>query len=182
MLRRLRVLRMLLKKLRVGILQHTVGLWLHEGALRVVKMHGPESAAFPKIADPLPEGHGMERFHRDGVHNTLELVVVKVDDERHGVVGGTSLVERLQVLREIAVTQEGWERWDLGEGDKGASVPTQGSRDVEGPVGRVRQLRRGVNVGQSGGKSGRRWRRGGGACWGLLFMVGVELVVCRDDG
>lgn len=119
LLRGLRVLRMLgrlrvlLEELRVGILQHTVWLWLHEGTLRVVKVHGPKSTAFPKITDSLPEGHGMEGLHRDGVHNTFELVVVEVDDERHGVVRGTCFVERLQVLREIAVVQEGGQRGNL---------------------------------------------------------------------
>jgi hypothetical protein len=106
-------LRVLLEELRVGILQHTVRLWLHEGALRIVKVHGPKSTAFPKIADSFPESHGMEGFHRNGVHNTLELVIVKVNDERHGIVRGTCLVERLQVLRKIAVVQEGGERRNL---------------------------------------------------------------------
>jgi len=113
------------------------------------------------------------------VHNTLELIVVKVEDQLHRVIVGTSLVERLKILREVAIVEEGRQRRYLAEGHEAvAIVPPKRSRYGQGPGARVALLVKSIAlkciVGDHGGAGW--WRRSRGASGrGHIFEGPVPL-------
>jgi hypothetical protein len=102
-------------------------------------VHRAHPAALTQVADPLPEGDSVKGLHGNGVHNTLELILVKIDNQRHGIIRSAGFVEGLEVLREVAVVEKSRKSRYLIE--KAATVvPPEWGRHRERPVCRAALL------------------------------------------